>query len=323
MNGIWCKPSSILSRGYADYGVYAPYIAKCNISNSRFEHCSYGHYSRDMWSTKESGTVYIKGNSTLSTAIGYWNEPSYSGTTNGGAGGTSNILDVVGTNGFRIGFKIASWTYSVINSSHIGGAGTSVAWEFHWCRGITVNGFGMEGIRNTDIDTGLMRFYNSSISVTSVTAAADVQVAGRYLLQCSGISKVDIREMALQAMSNTGSALNLCVVDSNASLIIGDIQNDSIITAVGVVNGRLDCNYLITSTVGISNTSSGTTSVVNFVTNIAKYRYKGRAIEVYIDASWTGGLLPVSLIYLGFQEQPQHHPQLAQGAEHSVPLKLH
>ncbi|RBP15058.1 hypothetical protein [Pseudocitrobacter faecalis] len=242
-----------------------------------------------MWSTKESGTVYIKGNSTLSTAIGYWNEPSYSGTTNGGAGGTSNILDVVGTNGFRIGFKIASWTYSVINSSHIGGAGTSVAWEFHWCRGITVNGFGMEGIRNTDIDTGLMRFYNSSISVTSVTAAADVQVAGRYLLQCSGISKVDIREMALQAMSNTGSALNLCVVDSNASLIIGDIQNDSIITAVGVVNGRLDCNYLITSTVGISNTSSGTTSVVNFVTNIAKYRYKGRAIEVYIDASWTGG----------------------------------
>jgi hypothetical protein len=287
--GVWFKPSSLFTRGYADYGLYVPYIAKCEIKNARFEHCSYGRYSRDTWSLQETGTVYFQGNSPVTNGIGYWNEPSYAGTSAGGAGGTSNILNIVGTNGFRTAFKIASWTYSVINGSHIGGAGTSVAWEFHWSRGITVNGFGMEGVRNKDTDTGFMRFYNSSVCVTSVTAAADVQVAGRYLIQCSGISKVDFREMALQAMTNTGTALNLCSVETGASLIVGDVQNDSIITAVGSVVGKLDSNILFTGTVGISNTSSGTTNVVTFSRNIAKWRYRGTALEVYLDMAWTGG----------------------------------
>ncbi|MGK3213812.1 hypothetical protein [Enterobacter kobei] len=275
------------------YGVYAPYLAKVNIYNCRFNEVNYGIRWICNWNGSIRQTLFsgiTTGAIPPANSIGVWSEP-YNGISSYTNAGTSLVLETVGVTWFQAGFKITNLVYSTFISCYSEMA-VDRAIEFIGCGGITVSTFGLENLRNTQYSA--IRFNNSQVTFNNLMFAYNNQFSGGNVVFVTNNSKVNFSGVSFGRLTNTGIAAVLFNISSGAELEISgpvDIPS-SLISSAGynfaTVDGKLYSDNIFTGTLGIAN-GSATTNSVTFTANEFSYKFKGGSVWFNYYASWTGG----------------------------------
>ncbi|MEI9720769.1 hypothetical protein V5043_19690, partial [Enterobacter kobei] len=288
------------------YGVYAPYLAKVNIYNCRFNEVHYGIRWISNWNGSIRQTLFsgiTTGTTAPAGSIGVWGEP-YHGVNSYTNAGTSLVLETVGVTWFQAGFKITNLVYSTLISCYSEMA-VDRAIEFIGCGGITVSTFGLENLRNTQYSA--IRFNNSQVTFNNLMFAYNNQFSGGNVVFVTNNSKVNFSGVSFGRLTNTGTAAVLFNISSGAELeISGPVDIPSSLTAsagysFATVDGKLYSDNIFTGTLGIAN-GGATTNAVTFTTNEFSYKFKGGSVWFNYYAGWTGGSGTDLQIY-GFPKQ--------------------
>lgn len=275
------------------YGVYAPYLAKVNIHNCRFNEVNYGIRWINYWNGSLKQTLF-SGITTGTTApvnsVGVWSEP-YNGIDSYTSCGTSLTFECVGVSWFQSGYKICNLVYSNFNGCYSEMA-VDRAIEFIGCAGITVSTFGLENLKNTLYST--IRFNNAQVTMNNLVFAYNNEFAGGNVVFVTNRSKVNMAGCSFGRLKNTGTAGVLFNISSDAELSIDGTVDipASIISSPGysfaTVGGKLYSDHLFSKTMGVANGGSAS-NAVTFTMNDFSYKFKGGTVWFNYAASWTGG----------------------------------
>ncbi|MGK3157105.1 hypothetical protein ACCY75_01220 [Enterobacter kobei] len=275
------------------YGVYAPYMSKVNIKNCRHEKVNYGIRWINNWGGSIDQCIYLgidTSTTPLSGSAGVWGEPS-AGISSYTNGGTSLLLNIVGTSGFQTGFKMTNQQYTTMNSCY-SEKGNDRAIELTGCDGVVINSFGLENLINTLFSC--IRFNNSRVTLNSLVFAFNNVASGGNVVFATDRSKVNISGISFGRLTNTGSSLSLFNADGTSEISVdGPVDIPASLSSstgygFATVNGKLYSDNIFSGTLGIAN-GSATTNSVTFTANEFSYKFKGGSVWFNYYASWTGG----------------------------------